>query len=88
VKNQIIKLVIPKQKWSSPINPDKRQKYEEPYLVRTWLAFDGLKTDWQIEKRLDTDKPFILAKTCTGQRYGSFDRLSSAKLAAYLLDLG
>ena len=77
-----------KQRWSAPINPDEDQKNKDPYLVRTWLAFDGLKTDWRIEKRLNTNKPFVLSKTCTGQRYGAFDRFSSAKLVAYLLDIG
>jgi hypothetical protein len=48
----------------------------------------GLESDWMIEKREDTVKPYILMKICTGDRYGAFDRLGSAKIAAYLFDFG
>lgn len=80
-----IKLTIPNQKWSSAIKPSK-EKNED--LIFTWIALNGLKTDWKIEKRLSTNKPYILSKICTGDRYGCFNHLSNAKLTAYLLDLG
>ena len=55
-------------------------------LLIYWLALDGFISDWKIEKRIDTCKPYILAKVCTNQRYGAFNNLSSAKIVAYLLD--
>jgi hypothetical protein len=69
-------------RWSVPICGDGEK------LIRYWVSFDGLKTDWKIEKWTNTDKPYVLAVVCTGQRYGTFNHLSNAKMAAFLLDHG
>jgi hypothetical protein len=78
---QPVLLVIPKQKWSRPLfNKEEKIKY--------WIAHEGLKTDWMIEKRTTTDKPYVLVKICTGDRYGTFTYLDYAKIAAFLIDFG
>lgn len=46
------------------------------------------KTDWRIQKREDTVKPYILMTIGSGQRYGAFNKLISAKIAAYLFEFG
>lgn len=61
------------------------ERYEHRIIMYTCY---GLESDWMIEKREDTVKPYILMKICTGDRYGAFDRLGSAKIAAYLFDFG
>lgn len=62
--------------------------YAERWKHRiTTYTCSGLKSDWMIEKREDTVKPYIL-RTHSGTRYGAFDRLGSAKIAAYLFDFG
>jgi hypothetical protein len=73
--------MIPKQQWSGPLF-DKEEK------IKYWVAHDGLETDWRIEKRKTTDKPYVLVKTCTGDRYGTFTYLDYAKIAAFLIDFG
>ncbi len=72
-----------KQRWfrATKMNEDK-------YLELMHYCRDGYKTDWKIERRVDTLKPYVLGKMCTNQRYGVFDKLSSAKQVAYLLDFG
>jgi hypothetical protein len=68
-------------RWSKP-GVDSSEDVVQVY------AGNGYKTDWMIEKRTDCDKPYVLSKICTGQRYGTFNRLLSAKTAAFLFDFG
>ena len=58
------------------------------HIIQVYTTRDGFKSDWRIEKREDTVKPYVLMVICTGQRYGVYNKLKSAKMAAYLHDFG
>jgi hypothetical protein len=64
--------------------------YAERYVheIIFYICYSGLKTDWIIEKREDTFKPYLLREIGSGHRHGCFDKLSSAKISAYLIDFG
>lgn len=64
--------------------------YAERYNheIICYRCFEGHKKDWMIEKREDTFKPYLLREIGSGHRHGCFDKLSSAKIAAYLIEFG
>lgn len=68
-------------KWSRAV------KIDDEYCSYKYYASDAL-TDWAIEKREDTIKPYVLIEICTGRRHGAFNKLGSAKQAAILHDYG
>ena len=76
--------------WSRSIRIETIGSYAErwEHQIICYRASGDFKTDWMIEKREDTCKPYILKKICSGDRYGAFNRLISAKISAYLFDFG
>jgi hypothetical protein len=77
-------------KWSRGERVEVHGSYAERWVhkIITYTCYKGFKTDWLIEKREDTVKPYVLTKVCTGTRYGAFNKLKSAKIAAYLHEFG